>query len=634
MIRSIRVVGLVLICAILGAANGSIRIANAQKLANPLKVAYQFPSDGASLIPRETNIMIRPGDLLDARTVSATLLTVSGSLSGKHTGKLVLSDDKKTLSFTPSVIFIYTEKVSVAFGKGLKTSKGVAVDPFSFTFKIGNPPAGRKALTGQEYNPVGDDVDPVLVRSIGITQLPNLSDTIPAGYPVFRTIIMDHPAEGQIFTVNFDPSPYPTHGLSYLTIMNDSSRPTFTRALAGKGFDFKIQKTGLLTYYDEANGKFFGLDSNYRVVDSFWCSGGYKSTDIHDLEVLPNGHALLLHYDTEVVDMSSKVLGGEANAQVCGAVIEEIDQSKTPIFIWRSLDSGHFAITDETRENLLLPNIDYVHANSIQMDDDGNLLLSARHMDEITKINRDSGTIMWRLGGKNNQFTIIGDSVPFSHQHHVRRIENGHITFFDNGNFRQPKAYSRAVEYALDEKQMTATLVWQYRHAEHDTDIAAGFMGSVQRLANGNTFIGWGADHTPMATEVRPDGSIAYEADMYGSNLSYRVFRFPWNGKTQLGWTAAVGDNQAPSPSLELRQSYPNPVQASAHIVYSLPVAGQAELKLYDLLGRELRTVASGFMAAGFHSSDIDASTLAPGVYRYTLTIGTNTVSRQMVVVR
>jgi hypothetical protein len=136
------------------------------------------------------------------------------------------------------------------------------------------------------------------------------------------------------------------------------------------------------------------------------------------------------------------------------------------VFQWRSWD--HFSILDGSVSgyvNLDSSLIDYVHGNAIELDMDGNLLLSSRHMNEITKIDRQTGEIIWRLGlnALNNQFTFVNDTRGFSHQHDIRRLANGNITLFDNGNFLVPE-YSRAVEYALDEQAMTATLVWEYRN--------------------------------------------------------------------------------------------------------------------------------------------------------------------------
>src|SRR5204863_4868205 len=136
-----------------------------------------------------------------------------------------------------------------------------------------------------------------------------------------------------------------------------------------------------------------------------------------------------LSYDPEPVDMSKIVPGGDPNAIVTGLIVQEVDNDGAVYFQWRSWD--HFQITDATHEDLTAHNIDYVHGNAIEYDNDGNLLISSRHMDEITKIDISNGDIIWRMGGRNNQFTFIGDPTGFSHQHAIRRIANGHVTLFD-----------------------------------------------------------------------------------------------------------------------------------------------------------------------------------------------------------
>ncbi len=292
-----------------------------------------------------------------------------------------------------------------------------------------------------------------------------------------------------------------------------------------------MNKTKLLTYFDLAHSKFFAMDSSYSVVDTFYTGNGY-TTDIHELQILPDGHALLMAYDPQPVRMDTVVEGGDSNAIVIGLIIQEIDAANNVVFQWRSWD--HFQITDVTQDiGLDWPLIDYVHGNAIELDYDGNLLISSRHMDEITKINRQTGEIIWRLGGKkarNNDFTFINDPVTFSHQHDIRRLPNGNITLFDNGNLHIQQ-FSRVVEYQLDEQNKIANLVWSFNY---DPDIYSYAMGNVQRLTNHNTIIGWGlrTGHLKAIDEVKADGTVVFELALPNTMFSYRAFRFPW--KTNL----------------------------------------------------------------------------------------------------
>ena len=200
-----------------------------------------------------------------------------------------------------------------------------------------------------------------------------------------------------------------------------------------------------------------------------------------------------------------------------------LDPEGNVIFQWRAID--HFKITDGIETDLTGTTVDPFHCNAIVMDTDGTILLSTRYLSEITKISLQTGDMIWRLGGKNNQFFFSNDSIGFSYQHDVRLLPDGDITLMDNGNLHSPP-FSRAVEYKLDQVSKVATLVWQFRHSP---DVFNPFMGDVQRLSDGNTLIGWGGAPSPTLTEVTPQGNTALEMSFpVGTTVSYRAYRFPF----------------------------------------------------------------------------------------------------------
>ncbi len=130
------------------------------------------------------------------------------------------------------------------------------------------------------------------------------------------------------------------------------------------------------------------------------------------------------------------------------------------IFEWRSWDYIAFA---ETNADLTSQQIDLVHGNGFALSSDGNLLLSSRNLSKVTKINIETGAMMWRLGGKNSTFKFVNDG-DFAYQHNVTELPNGDITLFDNhGTDKSPSA-SRAVEYQLNLTNKTMTKVGEYAH--------------------------------------------------------------------------------------------------------------------------------------------------------------------------
>jgi hypothetical protein len=174
-----------------------------------------------------------------------------------------------------------------------------------------------------------------------------------------------------------------------------------------------------------------------------------------------------------------------------------------------------------------------MHGNSIEVDSDENILISNRRSSEIIKIDRNSGDVIWYLGGPNNDFMFINDSCNgFSKQHDVRRIENGNIILYDNGNDHEPPL-SRVLEYEIDEDEMIANLIWDFVQPDGYVGLA---MGSVQRLPNENTLINWGTINNlgAIITEVDYDKNIVLEIQYPPDHHSYKVRKSDWQFETNL----------------------------------------------------------------------------------------------------
>lgn len=97
-----------------------------------------------------------------------------------------------------------------------------------------------------------------------------------------------------------------------------------------------------------------------------------------------------------------------------------------------------------------------------------------------------------------------------------------------------------------------------------------------------------------------------------------------------------VENSQRIPNSFELSQNYPNPFNPETTIRYSLPIAGYVTLKVYDLLGRETKTLVSEFKQAGSYNSQFSIlnSQLAAGVYFYQLKVGNFAATKKMVVLK
>ena len=337
---------------------------------------------------------------------------------------------------------------------------------------------------------------------------------IPADFPVVNHVRHDPTAPGKLFLTNYVGAPY-------LLILENDGTPYYYRRLDHLATLFAKHSNGLLSRGIREGNRIAGfefMDSNYRVVDTVTAIG--YECDVHEVLITQEGHYLLIAREEKRMDMSQVVTGGNTDALVIGNHIQELDQDKNLVFEWRSWD--HYDVRDAQNIDLTGQLIDYVHMNSIAVDYDGQLVVSSRYLNECTKIDRQTGKIIWRLGGANNQFGFINDSLQLAWQHDIRPVPGkpNHYTIFDNGNHRDEKE-SRVLEYAVDPDRNTVTKVWEYCHPEHLFSFA---MGNAQRLGNGNTLINYAMNELPKALEVTREGEIVYEADYERRNLCYRNY--------------------------------------------------------------------------------------------------------------
>lgn len=83
-----------------------------------------------------------------------------------------------------------------------------------------------------------------------------------------------------------------------------------------------------------------------------------------------------------------------------------------------------------------------------------------------------------------------------------------------------------------------------------------------------------------------------------------------------------------------LRQNYPNPFNPSTRISWQSPVSSHQSIKVFDILGNEIRTLVDEYKSAGTYEVEFNASGLSSGVYFYKLTSGNYSKTMKMMLVR
>ena len=341
------------------------------------------------------------------------------------------------------------------------------------------------------------------------------------------SLTVTHSEEG----VSSDPifiAPYnsPT-GQAGAVIVDNSGEPIWENPLAGKvTTNFRVQRyrgEPVLTWweglieYGHGVGEYVIADSSYRTVRRVQAERGLRG-DLHEFVITPRDTALLTSYVITGADLSS--VGGSRKGTIQDAIFQEIDLASGKVLLeWHSLDN----VPLQESYSPVSADWDFFHINSVDVDGDGNLIVSSRSMHTIYKIDK-AGSILWRLGGKRSDFSM-GAGSNFAWQHDARRQPDGTLTVFDNGATPAVEKLSRGLILDVDERAMTANLLRQYTHP----GILAGSQGSMQPLPNGNVFVGWG--EVPRVSEFHHSGRIVFDALLGEKYQSYRAFRLPWSGR-------------------------------------------------------------------------------------------------------
>jgi hypothetical protein len=297
-------------------------------------------------------------------------------------------------------------------------------------------------------------------------------------------------------------------GQAGAVIVDNDGQPIWENPLAEKvTTNFRVQRyrdSPVLTWWEgyielgHGVGEYVIADAAYRPVRRIQALGGLRG-DLHEFVITPRGTALLTSYVVTQADLSG--VGGARAGSVQDAIFQEIDLASGRLLLqWHSLD--HIAFEESYAP--VTADWDFFHINSVDLDSDGNLLVSSRSTHTIYKIDRN-GSMIWRLGGKHSDFRMAPGS-NFAWQHDVRRQADGTLTVFDNGATPAVERLSRGLILDVDEQAMQAGLVREYTHPR----ILSGSQGSMQLLPGGNVFVGWG--EAPHVSEFDRSGRMLFDA--------------------------------------------------------------------------------------------------------------------------
>ncbi len=491
----------------------SAALAASSPAATPLTVS---PAPGTPDASPQTQI-----SLLGLAPSRIESVQVTGALSGGHPGRLRAYSGHRGASFVLDRPLTQGERVSVRV-----RIRGRA--PLSFSFAVAHLAPTPPVLNIPIFQPTK------------LQHFVSRPDLLPPKITVLRG-----PAApmGDVFIT---PLPSP--------VVHPESNNAITIHPVGPGGPMIIDPRGRLVWFDQlkppvyainfrqqqyaghkvltwwqgsVTSSAFGLgagviaDTRYGTVRTVNTGNGYPA-DLHDFVLTPSGDALFTIYSPILVHLAGTAPG--ALSPLLDALVQEVD-IRTGLVVWEWHAFGHIPLADSYATPALSADYDAFHFNSIQELPANRVLVSARDTSAIYEIDRTSGRILWKLGGKASTFKL-GRGARFYFQHDAQLLSGGRVSLFDDEAgppFEAPQ--SRGLILSLDVRHRTARVARQYHRPGGHT--LAQSEGSVQTLPGGNVFVGFGS--TEFFSEFSAGGKLLFDAHLPTDDGSYREYTFPWS---------------------------------------------------------------------------------------------------------
>lgn len=350
-------------------------------------------------------------------------------------------------------------------------------------------------------------------------------NTLPSTFPEYD-VAGESEYDGDYYLSTYS---FEYDDIHYIFKLNKVGEIVYYKKTNMVSFDFKKIKNKndeiRYTYLEATETNFEGvtsllpcdlvvLDENYNEINRIKylnSDGSSSSLENHTYMYLDDNHYILTTYRSSEKELKEY---DNQTMQVFDCVIEEIKDGE---ILWE-FNSGDYEELYSYSTKSSYP--DYIHINSMSIDEsDGNLLCSFRNIDSVLKIDRNTGELIWILGGKGDEFGLT-ETQKFSKQHSIVYIGDNTILLYDNGN---AKYRSRMLKIKLDENTKTIT-----EYKEYDLNVYAYMMGSVQEIDKENeTYLicyGGGQYNKYSVQEIEySTGTVKFQFTFLNNRMIYNV---------------------------------------------------------------------------------------------------------------
>ncbi len=321
------------------------------------------PLSGSRDASAETQI-----SFLGAPVRALSHISASGSRSGSHPGRLLAYSRGGGASFVPSTPFAEGERVTVRGRVRIGGRSHALLDRFAIAERDPITTTPETIHAGRASEVQGYVSRPTL-------RPPTVTVTVrsPAVAPGFE-FVAPYTGPGQAGPMILDQD----GGLVWFKPLPTNTFATDLRPQEYRGRPVLTWWQGDVSVHGYGLGEGVIADQSYTDIAHVRAGNGVQA-DLHDFQLTPRGTAFVTAYQPILCDLSS--VGGSANGGVTDGLLQEIDvRTGLVMFQWTSLD--HVALSEsysDARNASTADPFDYFHINSINVDADGSLLISARN---------------------------------------------------------------------------------------------------------------------------------------------------------------------------------------------------------------------------------------------------------------
>jgi hypothetical protein len=396
---------------------------------------------------------------------------------------------------------------------------------------------------------------------------------LPHDFPKFQLtkhIDAGSPAPGYYLVGNM------TGGLAgYAMVLDGNGVPVWFDRDGNEVANVDTVTPGVISFIDQHTGRSYENHQLSPLETTYVTIAGVPA-DIHELRALPNGDFLVLNSpivaNVDLTGLTLPLLDGGVQSfgpgsHVRECVVDEVDPKGKVIWEWTAGD--HF---DPVKDMTYMSTpevygteivVEPYHCNAIDVDTNGNLLVSSRHMDSVFYIEKATGKVLWKMGGatySKDNATYVPVADPFYREHDARfqadwqstcsgRSGSGKISVFDDESAMPNPA--RGVVYQVnvgapgcgDAGAPGATLVWQFKGTSPVTAT-----GSFRVLPGGGGIVGWGTIAGFIFTEVDASGHALLDLTSTDGSTSYRAIKVPLSA-FDLNTLRATAGHDGPAPA-------------------------------------------------------------------------------------